>query len=263
VALTTPAKAACLQPGREFSKSIHLFGVSRTKLLSDTNSSRLYDCKELWDALFATRYHQEPILVHAHRAILAAKPNRSYAELRLPEYAVRHHADRSIFPIVKLLILSQDDEVAKSETEPGYHMDSMLIAVTHLYGFDFMGEGEIDPPTSLYHYLDICVVAAHYEIDDLFESTLHAASRALTDCFSREDEERIDLALKDFLCFNWKSILNDPRYTPLLFKVLRGNLYKLDKRPVWKELLAKEPLLLGYLYHAIMEDQAQKARATG
>ena len=258
-----PAKAACLQPSHEFLKSTHIFGVSRTKPLSDTNSSRLYDCKELWDALFATRYHQEPILVHAHRAILAAKPNRSYAELRLPEYAVRHHADRSIFPIVKLLILSPNDEVAKSETEPGYRTDSMLIAVTHLYGFDFMGQKEIDPPTSLYDYLDICVVAAHYEIDDLLESTLQAASRALTDCSSGEDEERINIALKDFLCFSWKSILNDPRYTPLLFKVLREHLYKLNNRPVWKELLTNEPLLLGCLYDAIMEDQAQKARATG
>jgi hypothetical protein len=95
--------------------------------------------------------------------------------------------------------LSQNEEVAKSETVPDYHTNSMLIAVTYLYGYDFMSQGTIDHPTSLYDFLDICVVASHYEIDDLLESTLKAADRALTDCLNDQDEEKFNSALKDFL----------------------------------------------------------------
>jgi hypothetical protein len=117
--------------------------------------------------------------------------------------------------------------------------------------------------TSLYDFLNICMVAVHHENDDLLNSTIRAASRALADCLSDQDEEKVDSALNDFLGSNWDVIINDPRYTPLMFKVLREHLYKLDSRPVFKKLRKEEPLLADCLFDAMMEDQAQRARAMG
>lgn len=150
--------------------------------------------------------------------------------------------------------MSQNEEVAKSETVPDYHTNSMLIAVTHLYGYDFMSQGTIDHPTSLYDFLDICVVASHYEIDDLLESTLKAADRALTDCLNDQDEEKFNSALKDFLDSSWDSILNEPRYTTPMLKVLIKHVHKMNSNQIFNELLDREPLLMHCIFFALAKD---------
>jgi hypothetical protein len=138
----------------------------------------------------------------------------------------------------------------------------MLTAVTHLYGLDLMGQGEIDPPTSLWDFLDICVVAAHYEIDDLLESTLKAASLALNDCLGDQDEEKSDSALKAFLGSSWDSILNDQRYTTPMLEVLIEHVYKLNSKQAFNELLDREPLLMRCLLSAMAKYLGQRARTT-
>ena len=104
------------------------------------------------------------------------------------------------------------------------------------------------------------MLAAHYEIDSLLESTLEAASHALTGCLNFEDEEKINSALKDFLGSGWDSILSDSRYTSMMLKVLKGHLYKIYNKLVFKELRKKETLLASCLFDAMVEDQAQMAR---
>jgi hypothetical protein len=143
---------------------------------------------------------------------------------------------------------------------------SMYIGIKALYGIDLMARGDhaTEMSTTLINFIEICVVAVQYDIEGLLDSALKAASVTLTDCLSDENEAEGNSALRVFLgfssCSSWYSNLDDKRYTPFLFKVLKEHLHKIHNKPVFQELLDQEPKLARYLLDAMMEDQAQRVK---
>ena len=67
----------------------------------DTNAHRSYDRDEHSDVMIEIKgsYNNgswDHTSIHAHQCILEARSAYFHRELRLPKYAVRHHADRTI-----------------------------------------------------------------------------------------------------------------------------------------------------------------------
>jgi hypothetical protein len=136
----------------------------------------------------------------------------------------------------------------------------MRIAATHLYGFNFMNNCEIVPPTSLYDFLNICLVAAHYKINDLLESTLESADHALMVCLNHEDKDDAEYSLKDFLGERLVTP-NEDRYLPHLFSILRPHLKNLHTKPPFQDLLGHEPKVALYFLKELARDQALRGNS--
>ena len=125
---------------------------------------------------------------------------------------------------------------------------AMHIAIRALYGFNFMDEdGDTTVvPTTLHDFVAICVVAVQYEMEGVLNTVLDAANKTLT--LSHMDESEI--MVSEFLGdkWNWREMLEDERYTPLMFRVLREHLPRLQYTAVFRKLLDKEPALVRYLF---------------
>jgi hypothetical protein len=146
------------------------------------------------------------------------------------------------------------------DAAPGFRTNAMRIAATHLYGFNFMNNCEIVPPTSLYDFLNICLVAAHYGINDLLESTLKAADHALLVCLDHEDNDDAEYSLKDFLGERLVTPSED-RYLPRLFSILGPHLKNLHTKPHFQDLLDHEPKVVRYLLKELVRDQALRGNS--
>jgi hypothetical protein len=136
--------------------------------------------------------------------------------------------------------------------------NAMHTGILALYGFDFMDEHyETEKPTELGDFVEICVVAVQYEIEGLFDSMLEAVSQALTKCLSLvdDDDNEFDITLDEFLGSEWSGMLHEPRFPPLVFKLLKEHLPKMYNRRAFQDLLTKEPLLARCLLDGMMEAQ--------
>jgi hypothetical protein len=127
--------------------------------------------------------------------------------------------------------------------------------VRYLYGFDLTADYGPWEPTLLEDFLELCVVAVHYKIDGLLESTVKATIRALTDSFSYESIGKDHLGLKEFLGERLV-IPDDDRYHPHLHSILGGHLTKLYTYPHFQDLLNGEPVLARILLDGFVKGQA-------
>jgi len=146
------------------------------------------------------------------------------------------------------------------KTDSSLDPEPMQIGIMTLYGFNPMANVATGVPTTLKSFIAISVVAVQYEIEGLLDTAFKAINNTLTKCLSHDDEDEVNSALEHFLGCEWNQMLNDGRFTPLMCEALRNRLYKINNKPVFKELLTKEPLLCRCLYEAMVEDEAQRPR---
>lgn len=204
--------------------------------------------------------------IHAHRAILAAGSGRFLSELRLKNalfvgYLTGfQHAHWSIF----LYLLTSSKEEKPSKLQMRFGGKPMQTAVLHLYGFDFMDNDITGTPASLNDFINVCLVAAYYEIADLLDMALKAASHALAKCLSNESDEKDQDALKEFLSSdNWDWSFTDDDHAPHVLKIFGENLVQLYTKPVFQTVLDDEPKLARLLLGEMVKEKALREMPGG
>jgi hypothetical protein len=162
--------------------------------------------------------------IRAQKRILEARSGWFRRELRLPKYAVRHHAER--FILLRLLTFAQGIDFPVVEMERRFSSDQNQAVVAYLYGFDITdNQFSIDRvvPTKIDDFLIICVVAEHYKIRGLRNAAVIAASDALARALSDENGKVDEGALEIFLSCDWSELLDDKRRIPHFLSIILGD----------------------------------------